>query len=207
MAAPKKDKQLRELDTERIASAAMTVIDALGVSGFTMRAVAKALGVTPMALYHHVGDKAGLATLLVDAAVREVPLPPATGEWREDLWAMANWMRQMTLAHPAVSHLRREYAIWTPTILQLSERWLGLWQQSGLGFDRAVLAAISSSKAITGLVGEEILLSEIPLPDEETLSMLPNVRAIYSKDRDPFAEFELAVRSLIDGIHSRLSGS
>jgi len=205
MAAVKKDKQSRELDPQLIAKTAMAVVDEQGVAGFTMRAVASALGVTPMALYHHVKDKAGLAALLVDGAMREIALPPTTGDWRGDLWAMADWSWDITIAHPAVSRLRREYQVWTPAILQKTERWLSLWQQSGLEISKALLAASSSGKAIAGLAEEEIILRDLPMPDEQTLSLFPNVRGMFNKTQNPKVEFELAVRAMIDGIYKKLS--
>src|SRR5689334_1582229 len=99
---------MADLDPNRIATTALSIADKHGVEGFTMRAVADALRVTPMALYHHVKDKAALAALLVDAAIREDPPPPPTDDWSEDLWSMAKWMREGTLRHPVVAHLRRE---------------------------------------------------------------------------------------------------
>ncbi|GAB1263262.1 hypothetical protein NBRC116492_00710 [Aurantivibrio infirmus] len=207
MVASKKEKQTRELDPQLIAKAAMAVVDEQGVAGFTMRTIASALNVTPMALYHHVKDKAGLAALLVDGVMREVALPPTTGDWREDLWAMSEWSWEITLAHPAVSRLRREYQVWTPAILQKSERWLSLWQQSGLELSKALLAASSSGKAIAGLAEEEIILRDLPMPDAKTLSQFPNAKLMFDKPHEPKAEFELAVRALIDGIYSKLSQS
>ena len=196
---------MAKLDTDNIAAAALAIVDEYGVPGFTMRAVADALGVTPMALYHYVSDKAALAALLVDAAIRKNPLPPPTGKWQDDLWAMANWMRENTLTHPVFIHLRRAYHVWTPTLLQMTERWLSLWQQSGLDLDKAILAAKTSSMAISGFVDEEMIFSEMQPPDEATLSLLPNVRVMFNADRSREIEFELAVKSLIEGLYARLS--
>jgi len=196
---------MAKLDTDNIAAAALAIVDEYGVAGFTMRAVADALGVTPMALYHYVSDKAALAALLVDAAIRKNPLPPPTGKWQDDLWAMANWMRENTLTHPVFIHLRRAYHVWTPTLLQMTERWLSLWQQSGLDLDKAILAAKTSSMAISGFVDEEMIFSEMQPPDEATLSLLPNVRVMFNADRSREIEFELAVKSLIEGLYARLS--
>lgn len=196
---------MAKLDTDRIAEAALAVVDEHGASGFTMRAVAEALGVTAMALYHHVKNKSALAALLIDAAIRKNPLPPPTGEWQDDLWAMANWMRANTLEHPMFIHLRRAYHVWTPTVLQMTERWLNLWQQSGLDLDKAVLAAKTSSMSISGFVDEEMMLNEMQPPDDETLSLLPNVRVMFNADGNREIEFELAVKSLIEGLYSRLS--
>jgi AcrR family transcriptional regulator len=194
-----------ELDSERIAAAALAVADKHGVEGFTMRAVAEALGVTPMALYHHVKDKAALATLIVDTAIRKYPLPPATGRWQDDCLGLAQWMRESMLRHPVLAKLRVEYNVWTPSMLQITERWLSLWQQSGLPFESAVLAATSSSMAITGLAKEELIFRTMKHPGDETLTWLPNVRSMFNAEPDRDAQFELVVRSLIEGLHARLA--
>jgi AcrR family transcriptional regulator len=195
---------MAELDKDRIAAAALAIADKHGVDGFTMRAVAKALDVTPMALYHHVRDKAALVTLLVDTSIRKHPLPPTTGLWQDDLFSMAQWMRQSMLAHPVVAQLRHAHNVWTPSMLQMTERWLSLWQQSALGLEDAVLAAKTSSMAITGLVKEEMIFYAMQHPDNETLAWLPNARVMFNAAPDRDTQFELTVRSLIDGLHARL---
>ncbi len=199
--------RIAELDRERIAAAALAVADAGGIEGFTMRAVADALGVTPMALYHHVADKAALAALLVDAAISEHPLPEPTGAWRDDLWTIARWTRESRRAHPAVVRIRRAYHVWTNASLQMTERWLSLWQQSGLALDDALTAATTSSMAIVGLVEEEAMFQEMARPEAAALSWLPNARLMFNARRNRDAAFELAVRALIDGLCARLTGS
>jgi AcrR family transcriptional regulator len=198
---------MAELTMQRIAAAALSVADERGASGFTMRAVADAVGVTPMALYHHVEDKAALVALLVDAAISERPLPPPTGSWREDLWEMACWMRESTMVHPAVARLRNKYRVWTASIFPMTERWLSVWQQSGLAFDAALLAASASSTAIIGFVEAELNLEELELPDERQLAPFPNARLTFHLERDGAREFELVVRSVIEGVHARLTAN
>jgi AcrR family transcriptional regulator len=193
-----------DLDRARIAAAALAVADAHGAAGFTMRAVAEALGVTPMALYHHVADKAALAALLVDAAIREQPLPPPSGDWREDLWTIARWMRASRAAHPAVAQIRRAYRVWTSATLEMTERWVGHWRDSGLAADRALLAATTSSLAIVGIVEEESVFRDLARPADAALTPLPNARQMFAARHDRDAEFELLVRALIDGLHARL---
>src|SRR3954470_13973382 len=106
-ARPKAPPRTVDLDTARIAAAALTVADASDVDGFTMRAVADVLGVRAEALLHHVPDKAGLVKLVADAVLTECPLPEPTGDWREDLWQMASWTRDRMLAHPTAGKLRQ----------------------------------------------------------------------------------------------------
>jgi AcrR family transcriptional regulator len=203
--ASRTESRAAELDTERIAAAALRIVDASGVSGFTMRAVAEALGVTPMALYHHVADKAALAALVIDAAAREIPFPTPIGDWRRDLMAMAQWSRRSTLAHPGAGRLRGAYGVWTPSVLQMTERWVGLWRQSGLSLDAAVRAANISSAAIVGLIGYEVAGREMAVPDPAMLAQLPNARLAFTARHDRAAAFEVAVRALIDGLSRELS--
>jgi AcrR family transcriptional regulator len=197
---------MADLDVDRIAAAALAVADDQGASAFTMRAVADELGVTPMALYHHVADKSALVGLVVEAVVRERPLPPPTDDWREDLWQLARWVREITTAHPAVARLRRAHQVWTPSMLPMTEHWFNLWRQSGLDLDDALRAGATTSMAIIGLVEEEQLFREMVHPDAGALAWAPNARLAFQRNGDPDADFELVVRSLVDGIHARLSG-
>ena len=196
---------MADLDPARIAAAALAVADAHGAAGFTMRAVAQALGVTPMALYHHVEDKAALATLMVDAAIGQHPLPPPTGDWRDDLWIIARWTRESRAAHPALAHIRRAYRVWTSASLEMTERWLSHWRESGLAPDKALLAATTSSLAIVGIVEEESVFRNLARPADGALTQLPSARQMFNARHDRDAEFELLVRALIDGLYAKLS--
>jgi AcrR family transcriptional regulator len=51
---------------------ALEVAEACGWDGWTLRSVAAALGVTANALYRHIGDRAGLAVAMGEAATREL---------------------------------------------------------------------------------------------------------------------------------------
>jgi AcrR family transcriptional regulator len=196
-----------ELELTRIVQAALGIAARAGPDGLTMRALADELGVTPPALYHHVEDKKALISLMVDAVVTEHELPAPTGDWREDLWRMARAMREMSLAHPAVSELRRGHQIWTPAVLPLTERWMSLWIQSGLPLEEALRAAITTSLSITGIVDGELLLRGMKRPEPTALTWVPNARLAFATERDADADFELVVRALIDGVHARLGST
>jgi AcrR family transcriptional regulator len=62
----------RMTTTERIAAAARKLLDREGAEAVTMRRVAKAVGITPMALYRHFADRDGLLNALADAGFREM---------------------------------------------------------------------------------------------------------------------------------------
>ena len=184
--------------------AALGIVNTQGVSGFTIRAVAETLGVTPMALYRHVKDKRELASLVVDLANQHQPLPTPTGDWRADLWSMAQWNRAGALAHPGVRELWRAFPVSTPELSNVSDRWISLWQQSGLSFLQAVLAALMSNVAINGLISEEEVYRGMAPPDEAALARLPYLRLALAIKPNPDEMYELTVKSLIDGMHAHL---
>jgi AcrR family transcriptional regulator len=192
---------LARLNRDQIAAAALTVIDEKGLAGFTIRAVADALGASPMALYYHVKDKAELAELVVSAAIREIPPAPLTGVWRDDMLTMARWSRYYLTRHPAVGELHRVYPVITPEIVETAERWLKLWQLSGLDRKAAKRAADASSIAIASLV---VYVSEFQkMGPPECMSSAGKSRAAFlSHDRDDL--YELVFASMIDGLHASL---
>lgn len=198
-------KAAKGLTTDRIAAAAIAVADRAGPDRFTIKAVADELGVTPMALYHHVENKAELVGLCVDRAIRELPLPPPTdGGWKEGLLDLAHWNRRAMTAHPTIGQLQQRYRVWTPSALALGERWMGLWLQSGLSLEASIQGALMSSVAIIGLVHEESVMSAFVAPAEGDLALLPNLRAMYGGKYDPDRAFDLLVGSIIDGLYDRL---
>ncbi len=91
-----------QIDRDSVLSAALELADADGLAAVSMRAVAERLGVTPMALYRHVGDKDGLLDGLVERLLVELPLPDPALPWRERLAGMADGMRVTARRHPQV---------------------------------------------------------------------------------------------------------
>jgi len=57
---------------EKITAAAVRLLDRSGAEAVTMRHVAKAVGITPMALYRHFANREGLLNALADAGFREL---------------------------------------------------------------------------------------------------------------------------------------
>ena len=87
------------LDRERIANAAMALLDETG--GFTIPALARELGVAPSSLYHHVDGRADII-----AAIREQMVPAINNavfgelDWRAACAVWARSYRDCFAAHP-----------------------------------------------------------------------------------------------------------
>jgi AcrR family transcriptional regulator len=88
------------ISREQVLSVALRIVDERGLDALTMRRLGARLGVDPMAIYHHVPDKASLFDGLVERVFATVELPATTGEWAEDVKATARAVRKTFLAHP-----------------------------------------------------------------------------------------------------------
>lgn len=89
---------------QEILDAALTLADEKGLNAVSMRAVAERTGVTPMALYPHVGSKAALLDgMLGRLLANMLPSDAATGEsqdWRQRLRTIAHLARGLAHRHP-----------------------------------------------------------------------------------------------------------
>jgi AcrR family transcriptional regulator len=82
------------LSVDAIVDAACAIIDESGLRGLSMRRLGEALGVDPMAVYHHVGDKRRLLAQVMARVVGGMAVPEATNatwETRVRGWATAYW--------------------------------------------------------------------------------------------------------------------
>lgn len=90
------------LTRERILKAALSLVDEEGIEALSMRRLAKALGVDPMAIYHHLPNKRALLSALIEEVFSEMRVPETeeTGGWRERVRAWACAFRDVARAHP-----------------------------------------------------------------------------------------------------------
>jgi len=103
-----------QIDRESVLEAGLAIADRDGLDAVTMQSVASGLGVTPMALYRHVDNKADLLDGLVELLLTDMPLPPKTMAWRERLRWMADAVRVTADRHPAVFGLLLQRPAATP---------------------------------------------------------------------------------------------
>ncbi|TFV55047.1 TetR/AcrR family transcriptional regulator [Mycobacterium sp. PS03-16] len=91
---------------DAVVAAAVTIADADGLAAVTIRSVAAALHITPMATYTYVPGKAELLDLMLDSVYLSMPRRDLTGMgWRKRISEIARENRQMLEAHPWVARL------------------------------------------------------------------------------------------------------
>lgn len=106
------------LSVDLIADTALEIID----SGepFSMRRLAKRLGVSAPALYNHVDGKDALVELIRGAMVAEHPVPEEQpGTWADRVAAIARAQRAAYSAHPNVVPLLIGVPIAEPAVLEI----------------------------------------------------------------------------------------
>jgi AcrR family transcriptional regulator len=95
---------------QEILDAALDLADDKGLDAVSMRALAERAGVTPMALYPHVGSKAALLDGMLGRVIGrmvadEGPSWDSAADWRERLRVLMRGARQLAHRHPWVAAL------------------------------------------------------------------------------------------------------
>jgi AcrR family transcriptional regulator len=118
------------LDRERIAAAALALVDKRG--DFTIPELARQLGVQPSSLYHHVDGRTGVVELIrmrvgqaVDLTTLDLPV------WEEALAAWARAYRAAFAAHPRAIPLLTTETVRAVDAVAMYEKALGLMERAG----------------------------------------------------------------------------
>ncbi len=98
---PQRGRRAR-LDRDTIVEAAHGIIVRAGPDALSLRALAKELGATPMALYRHVADKNALLVLVLDALYERLPRPRLPREPRKRLIALWSFLHDGLARYPWV---------------------------------------------------------------------------------------------------------
>src|SRR5437763_3157507 len=123
------------IDRAAVLTTTLELADEKGLAAVSMRAVATRLGVTPMALYRHVGDKQGLLDSLVERLLDELPSPDPSLPPDERLGAMAVAMRSIARRHPDVFVMLLRRPATTPASLRARERAYDALRDAGVPDD------------------------------------------------------------------------
>jgi AcrR family transcriptional regulator len=124
-------KQRGALTRERIVRAARDLAELQGVDALTMRRLGGELGVAPMAIYRHFGNKDLLIDAVVDDAAQTLVVPPMTGDWRGRLHALMTELHRQLLAQPEFVAVRMRRPMLSPGALRFTESAVGTLRSAG----------------------------------------------------------------------------
>ena len=203
------------LSRERVAEAALALIDSHGVDALSMRRLARELGVGTMTLYHYFPSKRELLDAVVDAGFAGREPPRLEGAWREQLAGLAKAGRSALSEHPGLVGIRAGAPILRPEALDFGEAGLQILEDAGFGTDEAVMAyrllftyvlgfALASPAGAEAENRAAARAALAALPPE----YYPRLSAAVDEAAEAMAGdvvFEYGLERLLDGLEARLA--
>lgn len=148
-------KPKNSLNPALVVDRALAIVDAEGLDALTVRKVADAFGVTPMALYWHFANKEALLAAVGDAVVSSLRIPdeelPLEDYLREAMTSLVDVMR----AHPSASPLVAQQIMQAEVGRDLTERFLDKLSFAGFDVERSAAVAHYTMQIAMTLVSRE----------------------------------------------------
>jgi AcrR family transcriptional regulator len=96
---------VRTLSRNKIVDAGLGLMDREGTDAVTMRVLAQQLGVTPMALYNHFGNKRDLLRGIAEHVISQAEFDGGHANWKDQLRHCFRTLREICLRHPGLPRL------------------------------------------------------------------------------------------------------
>jgi len=158
-----------KLSKELICATALKLIDRKGLTQFSLRDVARSLGVYPRAVYWYVANRNELLSEVVGFALREVYLPPSNQSWQEWLRNLFHHYRDVVRLHPNIAPLIGASMLSPGALVpETIERILTVLSEAGFPDDQLADVYNVVIAAQVGFVTLE--LATLPSDDTETWS-------------------------------------
>ena len=205
------------LTRELIFQTAVRLADDSGLEATSMRRLAEALGVTPMALYKHVTDREELIDGMVDTIIAEVAtIEYPSGEpadWTATLRAQVLAARHVLAGRAWATEAIETRQSSSPIVLAYMDTLMGTMRSGGLSTDLVHHAMHALSSRMWGLTRD--VFPTPPLPEEpmERQAILDQAAIDYphivemvcaiaasGSSCNADAEFEFALDLLLGGI-------
>ena len=146
------------LSRDRIVATALKLIDAQGLEAFSLRAVAKELGVYPTALYWHVPSRNELVVEIISDVLADI-VPPGELPWEAWIRAFLHGFRAAILRHPNVAPLIGVQLVSNASVdLTMIERILAKLTEAGFEGERLVAAYNAVLGSAVGYITQEFAM-------------------------------------------------
>jgi AcrR family transcriptional regulator len=161
MAKETRSASRRRLTRDLVLQTAIDQADRNGLEALTMRTLADALGVAPMALYRHVANKDDLIDAMVDVVFGEIGVPVAGGDWKASMRRRAVAIRDALTRHRWAVGLMESRRTPGPANLRHHDAVIGRLRSAGFDVEMAAHAYSLLDSYIYGFA-----LTKINLPFE-----------------------------------------
>jgi TetR/AcrR family transcriptional regulator, tetracycline repressor protein len=204
-------KTREPLSIQLIHETALELINRDGLESLSMRSLAKVLSVDPMAIYHHIPNKAALLTGIYEGVIAELftKLPPKLS-WQEQLKHLLRRFRTLATRNPNIFPGLIASSHTSPGIAKAIDAMLGILLESGLPAKITVQTGDAVFAFVTGFVLLELnhIASGTDASAHEIAEAMPlaNMERLREELRDnQFSEsFEYGLQFIIAGIEANL---
>jgi AcrR family transcriptional regulator len=205
-------KQKREpLSRERIVTAALQVIDAVGLDAFTTRALGKKLGCEAMAIYNHYPSKDALLDAVADRLMSKTEMP-SEGTWRDRARGLANSYRALARVHPHAFPLLATRRGTLPSAYEMYDAVFAATMSQGLDAFSVACMFRALAQYCTGTALYEINTTAyyadggVAEPPPEVADRLPNLAKVAAFFTPAHFDdlFHFGLESMLDGFERQL---
>jgi AcrR family transcriptional regulator len=212
-----KIKTREPLSIPLIHSTALEAINRDGLEALSMRSLAKALNVDPMAIYHHIPNKAALLSGIYEGVIAELfDAPNLETSWQDQLKHLLRRFRSLATRSPNIFPGLIASTHTSPGMARAIDTILGILLEAGLPAKTTVQTGDTVFAFITGFVLLELnhkTLNHNTVntnePSHELAEELPlaNIARLREELRtNQFSDsFEFGLNFLISGIEVNLS--
>ena len=212
------------LTREGVLETAVALADQGGIESLSMRKLAQALDVVPMALYRHVASKDELLSGLVDVVVGEIDPPRTDVGWTTAMRERILSARRVLLRHPWASRVMESRTTPTPVVLAYMDSMIGLLRAGGFSLELTHYALHAMGSRMFGFT-QELFNDTTDVDRESGVAMWGPMAGTYPYIYEIFTtishddssvvgagcddqfEFEFALDLMLDGIERLRAGT
>lgn len=183
--------------------AALKAVEADGYEQLTIRSLAAALNISPMAIYHYVRDKDDLLGEVVDRLLAPVWEPTTSRtDWQQWIFAAADRLHRFLVEQPAAMHVYLTHPVTSTSAMTRMQAMLAVLSDA-LGDDQRAQRAYAAIHTYTiGFAALESSRDHPTLePDAEKTAVTSELASYTAPE-----QFEAGLRYLIRGIVSTRDG-
>jgi AcrR family transcriptional regulator len=197
------------LSRERIAAAAMALVDREGLTALSTRRLGDELGCEAMSIYHHFPNKAHLMDALVDLMLLQARVPAADeGDWLQRLRQAAHNFRAMALMHPKFFPFFAVHRLNTPSGVAFINGIIGILREAGFSDRDAARYFREIGYYLTGAALDETAgyakgpSAAVPVSNATIAADFPHLAATsrYFQPEHFQATFETGLEMLLAGV-------
>ena len=197
------------LTRERIAQAALAVVDRDGLEALSMRHLGAELGVEGMAVYRYFPNKAAVLAGVVEVLLAELVIPPPSDvPWPEVFREVSRAYRALLLRHPHAIPLLAALPLTDPAAAHAAGGVMALLRAAGFDAQIALKTLATITSYVVGVAQWEVGTApfrapgrDVTLPPDADPYLVELLPQLAEDDCDETFEFGLDV--IVRGLEAR----